>query len=81
MAAEYEVNIKINSRQIERELKNIDKIVSNIGKPKGGGSRRKPGIAGLLPSSADLKAAENGITRLTAKTKTIQNIQDKFSER
>ena len=30
---------------------------------------------------ADLKAAENGITRLTAKTKTIQNIQDKFSER
>jgi len=81
VAAEYEVNIKINSRQIERELKNIDKIVSNIGKPKGGGSRRKPGIAGLLPSSADLKATEKGLVQLNAKTKAIQSIQDKFSER
>jgi len=81
VAAEYEVNIKINSRQIERELKNIDKIVSNIGKPKGGGARRKPGIAGLLPSSADLKATERGLVQLNAKTKAIQSIQDKFSER
>jgi len=81
VAAEYEVNIKINSRQIERELKNIDKIVSNIGKPKGGGSRKKPGIAGLLPSSAELKAAERGLVQLNAKTKAVQSLQDKFSER
>ena len=81
MAAEYEVNIKINSAEIERELGNIDKAVAKIGKPKGGGSRRKPGIAGLLPSSEELRAAEKGIVQLTAKTKNIQSIQDKFSER
>ena len=81
MAAEYEVNIKINSQQIERELKNIDTVVSRIGKSRGGGSRKKTGIAGLLPSSEDLKAAEKGIVQLTAKTKAIQGIQDKFSER
>ena len=81
MAAEYEVNIKINSQEIERELGKIDRTVAKIGKPKGGGSRRKPGIAGLLPSSEELRAAEKGIVQLTAKTKNIQNIQDKFSER
>ena len=81
MAAEYEVNIKINSQEIERELGKIDKAVAKIGKPKGGGSRRKPGIAGLLPSSEELRAAEKGIVQLTAKTKNIQSIQDKFSER
>ena len=81
MAAEYEVNIKINSQQVERQLQDIDKIVSNIGKPKGGGSRRKLGLAGLLPSSADLKAAERGLVQLNAKTKAVQSIQDKFSER
>nr|AFX83867.1 phage tail tape measure protein [uncultured Mediterranean phage MEDS2 group] len=81
MAAEYEVNIKLNSKEIETQLRNIDKVVSRIGKPKGGGSRKKAGIAGLLPSSEDLKAAEKGIVQLTAKTKAIQGIQDKFSER
>lgn len=81
MAAEYEVNIKINSREIEHELGKIDRTVAKIGKPKGGGSRRKPGIAGLLPSSEELRAAEKGIVQLTAKTKNIQSIQDKFSER
>ena len=81
MAAEYEVNIKINSEQIERQLGDIDKAVSRIGKPRGGGSRKKTGIAGLLPSSEDLRAAEKGIVQLTAKTKNIQSIQDKFSER
>ena len=81
MAAEYEVNIKINSEQIERELGKIDRTVSKIGKAKGGGSRRKPGIAGLLPSSEELRAAEKGLVQLTAKTKNVQNLQDKFSER
>jgi len=81
VAAEYEVNIKLNSKEIETQLGNIDKVVSRIGKPKGGGSRKKAGIAGLLPSSEDLKAAEKGIVQLTAKTKAIQSIQDKFSER
>ena len=81
MAAEYEVNIKINSQQITRQLEDIDKAVAKIGKPRGGGSRKKAGIAGLLPSSEELRAAEKGIVQLTAKTKNIQSIQDKFSER
>ena len=98
MAAEYEVNIKINSQQVTRQLGDIDKAISkisktasNVGKPKGGSSRRKPGIAGLLPSSEELKAAERGLVQLTVKTKNLQNIaakakdlqsvQAKFSER
>jgi len=81
VAAEYEVNIKINSAEIERELGNIDKAVAKIGKPKGGGSRKKAGIAGLLPSSEELRAAEKGLVQLTAKTKNIQSLQDRFSER
>lgn len=47
MAAEYEVNIKINTQQIERELKKVDKAVENIGKAKGGS--RASGL-GLMPN-------------------------------
>ena len=64
MAAEYEVNIKINSQEIERQLGDIDKAVAKIGKPKGGSSRKKAGIAGILPSSEELKASERGIVQL-----------------
>lgn len=46
MAAEYEVNIKLNTQQIERELKKVDKAVNNIGKGKKGG--RASGL-GLMP--------------------------------
>ena len=81
MAAEYEVNIKLNSKEIETQLGQIDRKIARIGKPKGGSSAKKAGIAGLLPSSTELKAAERGLIQLTAKTKAIQTIQDKFSER
>jgi len=64
VAAEYEVNIKINSEEIERQLKDIDTTVSKIGKSKGRGSKGKSAIAGLLPSSAELKAADRGIVQL-----------------
>ena len=47
MAAEYEVNIKINTQQIERELKKVDKAVKDIGKAKGGS--RASGL-GLMPN-------------------------------
>ena len=57
MAAEYEVNIKINSQQIERQLEDIDKAISKIGKPKGGGSRGRSGISSLSPTREDLKAS------------------------
>ena len=57
MAAEYEVNIKINTQQIERQLKDIDKAISNVGKPKGGSSRGKSGISSLSPTKEDLKAS------------------------
>ena len=80
MAAEYEVNIKINSQEIERQLGNIDKAVAKIGKPKGGGSRKKAGIAGL-PSPEEVKASEKQIVQLGAKTKNIQTTQDRFRQR
>jgi hypothetical protein len=47
VAAEYEVNIKINTQQIERELKKVDKAVKDIGKAKGGS--RASGL-GLMPN-------------------------------
>jgi hypothetical protein len=81
VAAEYEVNIKINSQEIETQLGKIDRKIAKIGKPKGGSSRKRSGIAGLLPSSEELRAADRGITQLTARTKSIQNVQDKFSQR
>ena len=62
MAAEYEVNIKINSQEIERELGKIDRTVAQIGKSKGGGSRRKSGIAGLLPSSEQLRLLKKDLS-------------------
>ena len=81
MAAEYEVNIKLNSQEIETQLGQIDQKIARLGKARSGGSRKKTGIAGLLPSSEELKAAEKGIVQLTAKTKVIQSVQNKFSER
>jgi uncharacterized phage infection (PIP) family protein YhgE len=80
VAAEYEVNIKINSQQITRQLEDIDKAVAKIGKPKTG-TKKSSGIAGLLPSAAQLNASARGIVQLTAKTKTLQSVQNKLSER
>jgi len=80
VAAEYEVNIKINSDEIERELGNIDKAVAKIGKPKGGGRRSKVKITGL-PSPEELKVSQKQIAQLDAKVKNIQTTQDKFRER
>ena len=71
MAAEYEVNIKLNSKDIETQLDGIGKKISKLGKSKGGSARKKSGIAGLLPSTQELKAQERGITQLI----------DKFAQR
>ena len=60
MAAEYEVNIKINTQQIERELKKVDKAVNNIGKGKGG--KKQPILA--LPSTEMLNATARKIQSL-----------------
>ena len=60
MAAEYEVNIKINTQEIERELKKVDKAVNNIGKGKGG--KKQPVLA--LPSTEMLNATARKIKSL-----------------
>jgi hypothetical protein len=60
VAAEYEVNIKINTQQIERELKKVDKAVNNIGKGKGG--KKQPILA--LPSTEMLNATARKIQSL-----------------
>ena len=39
MAAEYEVNIKLNSKDIETQLDGIGKKISKLGKSKGGGQK------------------------------------------
>ena len=58
MAAEYEVNIKINTQQIERELKKVDKAVKDIGKAKGGS--RASGL-GLMPNDEFKKLQQSRI--------------------
>ena len=60
MAAEYEVNIKINTQQIERELKKVDKAVNNIGKGRAG--KKQPILA--LPSTEMLNATARKIQSL-----------------
>lgn len=67
MAAEYEVNIKLNTQQIERELKKIDKAVNNIGKGKGG---KKQSIL-ALPSTDMLSAATRKIKELDGYNRKI----------
>ena len=46
MAAEYEVNIKLNTQEIKTQLNEIDKAVKNIGKAAGGGSGGSRSTAG-----------------------------------
>ena len=58
MAAEYEVNIKLNTQQIERELKKVDKAVKDIGKAKGGS--RASGL-GLMPNDELKKLQQSRI--------------------
>ena len=46
MAAEYEVNIKLNTQEIKTQLNEIDKVVKDIGKGgRGGGSKSGAGAA------------------------------------
>ena len=71
MAAEYEVNIKINSQQVERELKKIDKAVNNIGQSKGG--KKQPILA--LPSTDKLFATTRGIKELDKYNRRIHLTQ------
>ena len=75
MAAEYEVNIKITSQEIERELNKIDKTVSKIGKPKGRSKR-----SGVLMDDAELKRLQNAgiyLGQAVQRTDTLARAQDK----
>jgi len=47
VAAEYEVNIKLNTQEINAQLKDIDRAVKNIGKGSGGGGSRGGAGAGI----------------------------------
>jgi hypothetical protein len=76
VAAEYEVNIKINTQQIERELGKVDKAVKNIGKAKGGS--RASGL-GLMPND-ELKRLQQSRIYLGQSVQSIDRlakIQDK----
>jgi Mg2+ and Co2+ transporter CorA len=75
VAAEYEVNIKINTQQIERELNKIDKTVSKIGKPKGGSKK-----SGVLMDDAELKRLQRAgiyLGQAVQRTDTLARAQDK----
>ena len=68
MAAEYEVNIKINTQEIERELKKVDKAVNSIGKSRGG--KKQPVLA--LPSTEMLNATARKIQSLDKVNRKIE---------
>ena len=70
MAAEYEVNIKINTQQIERELGKVDKAVKNIGKAKGGS--RASGL-GLMPND-ELKRLQQSKIYLGQSVQSIDRL-------
>ena len=76
MAAEYEVNIKINTQEIERELKKVDKAVNNIGKGKGG--KKQPILA--LPSTDQLSAATRKIKELDGYNRRIHLTQKQINK-
>ena len=76
MAAEYEVNIKINTKDIKTQLGEVDKIVQNIGKPKGGS---KASGLGLMPND-ELKRLQQSRIYLGQSVKninTLVKIQDR----
>ena len=67
MAAEYEVNIKINTQQVERDLKKVEKAVNNIGKSKGG---KKQSVL-ALPSTEMLNATLRNVKSLDSVNRKI----------
>jgi hypothetical protein len=70
VAAEYEVNIKLNTQQIERELKKVDKAVKDIGKAKGGS--RASGL-GLMPND-ELKRLQQSRIYLGQSVQSIDRL-------
>ncbi len=76
MAAEYEVNIKINTQQIERDLKKVEKAVNNIGKGKGG---KKQSVL-ALPSTEMLNATARKIQSLDKVNRKIELRQREISK-
>jgi hypothetical protein len=76
VAAEYEVNIKLNTQQIERELKKVDRAVNSIGKGKGG--KKQPILA--LPSTDQLSAATRKIKELDGYNRKIHLTQKQINK-
>jgi len=76
VAAEYEVNIKINTRDIETQLGKIDKAVNNIGKSRGG--KKQPVLA--LPSTEMLNATLNKIQSLDKVNRKIELRQKEINK-
>jgi len=68
VAAEYEVNIKINTQQVERDLKKVEKAVNNIGKGKGG---KKQSVL-ALPSTEMLNATARKIQSLDKVNRKVE---------
>jgi len=68
VAAEYEVNIKINTQQVERDLKKVEKAVNNIGKGKGG---KKQSVL-ALPSTEMLSATARKIQSLDKVNRKVE---------
>ena len=76
MAAEYEVNIKINTHQVERDLKKVEKAVNNIGKSKGG---KKQSVL-ALPITEMLNATARKIQSLDKINRKVELRQREISK-
>lgn len=74
--AEYEVNIKINTKDVKTQLGEVDKLVQNIGKPKRGS---KASGLGLMPND-ELKRLQQSkiyLGQSVQSINTLVKIQDR----
>ena len=68
--AEYEVNIKINTKDVKTQLGEVDKLVQNIGKPKRGS---KASGLGLMPND-ELKRLQQSKIYLGQSVQSINTL-------
>ncbi len=75
MAAEYEVNIKLNTKEIKDELASIDKVIKDIGKGGRGGARGGSGASAGVAKQLSLFTADSIFGRGKITGTALKNVK------
>ena len=75
MAAEYEVNIKLNTKEIKNELDSIDKVIKDIGKGGRGGARGGSGASAGVAKQLSLFTADSIFGRGKITGTALKNVK------